>query len=238
MSMPVPDAVDGPERDERDVARAPSAGVRLIVRQPVPSPAPRWPGARPRTGASAPDAPGTTRRRRAASELPASDRRAGAFASTAPVVTREVRRVRLTVACGLALLFASALAFLVTGIQDRSLPRADLRSFEERLTGYDHDVRAQLARLGPPGSVSRARLRTREALAATEALARQLRDFNGSAAVRLRTATRAQLRYLDAVGSTLINPRSPLRAQLSARAIAARDALAALDPAAPPARPR
>ncbi len=136
------------------------------------------------------------------------------------------------------LFFAAATAFLVRGTQTRSLPPADVHAFEQRLAGYDHDVRAQLARLGPPGSVARARQRVREALAATELLARQLRDFEGPAAGRLQTATTAQLRYLDAAGSTLINPRSPLRAQLSKRALAARTALAALDRPAAPARPR
>ena len=139
------------------------------------------------------------------------------------------RLARLGAAGGLALFLLTIIAFVVTGTRGQPLPRADMLSFEQRLTGYDHDVRAQLSRLGPPGSVARARLRTREALAATEVLADQLRDYRGAAATRLRAAAAAQLRYLDAVGSTLVNPRSPLRAQLSARASVARTALAALD---------
>jgi len=194
VNMPVPQAVDRSEDDELSVAEATPVDVRLVVREPIPGPAPRRPGGK--------------------------------------------LLARLTVIGALVLFFATATAFLVTGTQARPLPPADMHGFEQRLAGYDHDVRAQLARLGPPGSVARARQRTREALAATELVARQLRDFEGPAADRLGTATAAQLRYLDAVGSTLTNPRSPLRAQLPKRARAARTALAALDRPATPARPR
>jgi len=200
--MPVQETVDRAARDVRDLASDTPAGVRLVVRQPVPPPAPRWP--------------------------PRAASRAGRAAPRAPSAT-AVELARAVAIGVLVLLFVAATAFVVSGSDGRPLPRADMHSFEQRLIGHDHDVRAQLARLGPPGSVSRARVRTREALAATAALADQLRDFEGPAAARLRTAARVQLRYLDALGSTLLNPRSPLRAQLPARGLAARKALAAFD---------
>ena len=235
MNPPVPQAVDTPQGDEPALAEATSVDLRLVVREPIP--APRWPSGRPRPRASRPDRPAPTRRV-AASDAPAADRRARALAPAARPVTPAVLLARMTAIGALVLFFATATAFLVAGSRPQPLPPADMHGFEQRLAGYDHDVRASLAQLGPRGSVARARLRTREALAATELLARQLRDFGGPAAVRLRAATPAQLRYLDAVGSTLTNPRSPLRSQLSARARAARTALAALDRPAAPARPR
>jgi hypothetical protein len=210
--MPPPETV---EKTESDVAEeAARAALRLVVPEPIPPLPVRWPGA----GSSA-----DRRRRRASARAP---------------VAPAVQIARLVVGGALALFFVTVAAVALTGTHNRPLPQADLHSFEQRLTGYDHDVRAQLARLGPAGSVARARLRTREALAATALLADQIRGFRGPAAERLQAATRAQLRYLDAVGSTLTNPRSPLRGQLSARATAARTALAALDGRAPRSRPR
>jgi hypothetical protein len=208
--MPPPETVAKTEPDVAEEAAA--AALRLVVPEPIPPLPVRWPGAGSNAAA-----------RRASAPAPA---------------TTAVRLARLVAGGALALFFVTVAAVALTGTHHRPLPPADLHSFELRLTGYDHDVRAQLARLGPAGSVARARLRTREALAATALLADQIRGFSGPAAERLQAATKAQLRYLDAVGSTLTNPRSPLRAQLPARATAARTALAALDGPAPRSRPR
>ena len=115
------------------------------------------------------------------------------------------------------------------GAHPRPLPAAYAEVYQSRLARYDHDVRARLARLGPSGSVARARRHTRRAITATQALAVALRGSTGADAARLNAAIGSELRYLDAVGSTLTNPRSPLRPELASRARAARAALAALD---------
>lgn len=208
-------------------AGATPTAVRLVVRERLAPPTPRGPGVT--RSVVQPDGPEPTRSR--AAREASSERRAQVRAATPAPVAPGVRLARLAVGGALALLLVMVTAIVATAT--RGGAKADIQAYEQRLAGYDNDVRSQLARLGPPGSVARARLRTRGALAATQALARQLRDLGGADAARLRAATRAQLGYLDAVGSALTNPRSPLRAQLPARAVAAKQALAALDPPAP-----
>jgi len=213
------------ERPEPAAAGADPTAVRPVVREPLTPPTPRGPVVK--TSAAQPGRPESTRVHMA---VETSDRREGARVSIATPVAPGLRIARLVVGGALALFFVTVTVIVATAT--RGDPRADIQAYEQRLAGYDQDVRSQLARLGPPGSVARARLRTRGALAATEALARQLRDLRGTDVARLRAATKAQRRYLDAVGSTLTNPRSPLRGQLPARAVAAKKALAGLDPPA------
>jgi len=214
------------ERPEPAAAGADPTAVRPVVREPLTPPTPRGPVVK--TSAAQPGRPESTRVHMAVET--SSDRREGVRVSIATPVAPGLRIARWVVGGALALFFVTVTVIVATAT--RGDPRADIQAYEQRLAGYDQDVRSQLARLGPPGSVARARLRTRGALAATEALARQLRELRGTDAARLRAATTAQRRYLDAVGSTLTNPRSPLRGQLPARAVAAKKALAGLDPPA------
>jgi hypothetical protein len=136
---------------------------------------------------------------------------------------------RLTAAAALLLLFLATAAIVVAGSHKRSLPHEDVRFITTRLVGFDQSVRTQLVRLGPAGSVTRARRRTREAVAQINALARAMGDAGGTSAARLAVAIRDELRFLDAVGSVLLHPGSPLLGQLDARDAAARRALAELD---------
>ena len=69
---------------------------------------------------------------------------------------------------------------------------------------------------------------TRNAVLTTRSLAIEMRSHRGAEADRLQNAIAVEGEWLDAVGSTLLNPRSPLRGQLLARDAAARRALAAL----------
>lgn len=145
------------------------------------------------------------------------------------------QRKRCTALVGLLALVAACAAVIVTtSASSDPLAPADARFFTGQLVRADQDVRTQLVRLGPSGSLAEARVHTRDAAAVTHGLAGFVRHDGGADAARLRVATGAELRFLDAVGSVLVNPRSPLLGRLGALDVAARDALAALD--GPPGR--
>lgn len=108
-----------------------------------------------------------------------------------------------------------------------ALSRADGRFLSTQVVVADRRVRAQLARL-PGRATAPALALTRETIATTRSLAREIGHAQGARAERLRRALRLEGAWLDAVGSTLSNPRSPLRAQLAVRDHALRPALAAL----------
>jgi hypothetical protein len=141
---------------------------------------------------------------------------------------------RVAAAVALLLFFLGTAAILMAGPHTEPLPQADVTFITTRLVDLDQSVRTQLVRLGPEGSLAAARRRTREVVAQINALTRAVQDASGTTARRLRVAIAGELRFLDAVGSVLLNPRSPRLADLPALDLAARRALAALD--GPPGR--
>jgi hypothetical protein len=140
---------------------------------------------------------------------------------------------RVAVLLALLLLTLAVVALATSGGPSVAMSRADASFLSAELVRADQLVSTQLVRVRE-GATSNALARTRDAVLTTRSLGVEMRAFRGPQADRLRRALRHEGRWLDAVGSTLSNPRSPLRAELLTRAVAARRALAAL----PGARPR
>ena len=105
---------------------------------------------------------------------------------------------RVSAAAALLLFFLAAAAIVVAGSHKRPLPHDDARFIGTRLVAFDESVRTQLARLGPAGSITDARRRTREVVAQINALSRAVGTAGGASAARLRTAIGDELRFLDA----------------------------------------
>jgi len=135
------------------------------------------------------------------------------------------RRIRGLVA--ILMMPAAVLALMTLGSPPRELPREDVSYIAKQLIVADQRVRAALVRLRDDGTTP-ALARTRDATLATRSLAIEARSYDGPLTRRLRRALRLEAAWLDAVGSTLANPRSDLRRQLVARDAAARRALATL----------
>ena len=161
----------------------------------------------------------------AAAALAAADK-----AASEPIEARGAgrrHRGRLVVFAAILSLVIAVAALTTIRRPVSQLARADASYMSVQLIRADQRVRTQLARLKDSGT-NRALSRTREAIATTRSLALEVRDSGGGHAERLRRALALENRWLDAVGSTLANPRSPLRASLRARDGAVRPALAAL----------
>ena len=161
----------------------------------------------------------------AAAAIAAADK-----AAPEPVEARGAgrrHRGRLVVFAAILSLVIAVAALTTVRRPVSQLARADASYMSVQLIRADQRVRTQLARLKDSGT-NRALSRTREAIATTRSLALEVRDSGGGHAERLRRALALEGRWLDAVGSTLANPRSPLRASLRARDGAVRPALAAL----------
>ena len=155
---------------------------------------------------------------------------------TAPTATlprigapRRIVVVRFAVATALLTFFAATAVIVLTQRVHRPLAPADARFIQARLVDFDQGVRAQLARIRPGGDLERAQIRTRNAAAEATSLALALRRADDPTAVVLRIAVVSELRFLDAVGSVLINPRSARLADLPALDVAARRGIAAVD---------
>ena len=159
----------------------------------------------------------------------AAERLADTRAARSAALRPRVLLASLVLTGALLAVFAVIAAVGGAGAHEPPLPAAYAQVYQARLVRYDHDVRARLARLGSSASVARARRHIRKTMTATQALAVALHGSAGADATRLNAAIGSELRFLDAVGSTLTNPRSPLRPELASRARAARAALAALD---------
>ncbi|MEA2192501.1 MAG: hypothetical protein QOI73_2622, partial [Solirubrobacteraceae bacterium] len=121
-----------------------------------------------------------------------------------------------------------AIAIVVAGREpDHPLARGDASFIGSQLATADQRVRVQLPLLSERGT-ARALDRTRDAIVTTRSLSIEMQHATGDDAERLRRALRQEAAWLDAVGSTLSNPSSPLREQLVARDHALRGALSAL----------
>lgn len=210
--------------DEPAVARAADDELTPVdsLRAPIAAPARRRPSEwRPveRAAGSAVDPVGAP--------LPAPDAGGSDPSATAPSAEgRAGRTARRIIALAMILILpATVLALVTTAAPKRELPRADASYISTQLIRADQRVRTQLSRLRDNGTTGALAV-TRDAALTTRSLAVGLRSFAG--AEDLRRALRLEAAWLDAVGSTLANPRSPLRARLRARDAAARAALDAL----------
>ena len=134
---------------------------------------------------------------------------------------------RLAALIALAMIPAAVYALVVVDRPGSSLSRVDASYMSAQLKTADQRVRARLVRLRP-GQTSAALARTREAMLTTRSLTLELANAGGQDADRLRRALTLDSAWLDAVGSVLSNPRSPLRDELVARDAELRPALSAL----------
>jgi hypothetical protein len=140
-------------------------------------------------------------------------------------VGRFVRRLVALIA--IVMVPGAVYALVVTDGPARALPQADAAYLSQQLITADQRVRRQLVRLRPLHT-SAAIARTRESQLTARSIALEIGDHGGAVADRLQRAAKLEARWLDAVGSVLSNPRSPLRDELVARDAALRPALAAL----------
>jgi hypothetical protein len=134
---------------------------------------------------------------------------------------------RLAVLVVVGLVAAAATALVMAREPITPLSQADAGFMSAQLVRADQRVRAQLALLGERGTVT-ALDRTRDAIATTRSLTIETRGSEGRQAEGLRRALTLEAAWLDAVGSALANPQSPLISELGARDVALRPALAAL----------
>lgn len=137
--------------------------------------------------------------------------------------------IRAAVAGSLVLFFAAVAGIVVAGSSRHPLAPADVRFIHARLVDIDQAVRTQLVRIGAGGGLTQAQRETRAAIEGTNALQRAVRGAGGPSARLLQVAIGNELRFLDATGSVLFNPRSPLLADLPKLDVAARRSIAAID---------
>ena len=130
------------------------------------------------------------------------------------------------VAALLALLGAATAIFVaVTSVEaNDELTVSEAQEAAERLNAVNGPVGRLLEELEPGKSPADAQNAVRTALEETREM---IEDGNGdgSLAERLDAALSAELKYLDALGSTLNNPRSALKGTIGARAVELRDQL-------------
>jgi len=136
-----------------------------------------------------------------------------------------VRRVAAFVA--VLLVPASVYALAATDRPTTTLTRADATFLTSQLVTADQRVRRQLVRLRPK-QTSAAVAATREASLTARSIALELANDGGPYTSALQRAVKLEARWLEAVGSVLLNPRSPLRGELVARDAELRPALTAL----------
>jgi hypothetical protein len=155
---------------------------------------------------------------------------AAAAAADAPAATSgRVGKVirRLVALIAILMVPGAAYALVVTDGPVTALPQADAAYLSQQLITADQRVRKQLVRLRPLHT-SPAIARTRESQLTARSIALEIANHGGAATGRLERALKLEAAWLDAVGSVLSNPRSPLRVELVARDAALRPALDAL----------
>ena len=134
---------------------------------------------------------------------------------------------RLAAVVAIAMVPSSVYALTVVDGPSAALSRADASYLSAQLMTADQRVRRQLVRL-KARQTSGAIARTRDATLTARSLLIELDNAGGRDAERLRRALKLESAWLDAVGSVLSNPRSPLRDELVARDALLRPALNAL----------
>ena len=121
------------------------------------------------------------------------------------------RLIRTLVAGGLVTFFAAVAGIVVAGPVHHPLAPEDVRFIHARLVDLDQGVRTQLVRIRPHHQgIVRARRETRQAIEGVNALGRAVQGAGGPTASLLRVAVIDETRFLDAAGSVLLNPQSPL----------------------------
>jgi hypothetical protein len=157
---------------------------------------------------------------------------AEAQAADAPKPRRLGKWARRLFALVAILMFPAAVsALVVTDAEVTPMSHADATYMSKQLITADQRVRRQLVRLRPMHTAG-ALGRTRDATAMATAFALEISHKGGPDAAHLQRALKLEGIWLDAVGSVLSNPRSPLRSQLAARNAPLVPALALL--ASPP----
>lgn len=141
---------------------------------------------------------------------------------TAPGPRIWLARIAALVALAAA---AVAIALAISAFDGTGeISGADAQAAMRQLSVANRALGERLEALAPGASPRDAQQTARS----TAALARRLDDHvdgEGDLADRVHAVLRAELDYLDAVGSTLNNPRSPLRGRIGERAQALRDVL-------------
>jgi hypothetical protein len=150
-------------------------------------------------------------------------------------VPPRILLARAVAVTALVLLFSASAAVLMAGSAKPAMAPADAGFINARVIDVDQGVRVRLLRLSTTGGLARAQRKTRDAIAALNALARPVRAGGDPTSVLLGAAIADELRLLDAVGSVLMNPDSPKLSALAALDSAARRSVAAL-PGRPPHR--
>ena len=107
---------------------------------------------------------------------------------------------------------------------DKEVTAAQARDAVAQITEANADLSSKLRALKVHTSPQLAQESVRSAAALTRDLDEKVGD-KGDLAEAVHTIIRKELAYLDAVGSTLANPRSPLRSQVAEFALAVRKAL-------------
>jgi hypothetical protein len=120
---------------------------------------------------------------------------------------------------------AAGIYFAIDSVRadDAEVTAAEARDVLEQISAANADLSARLKALRPGGSPQLAR----DSVHSAAALARQLDEDTGSdgeLADDVHTVLVRELAFLDAVGSTLANPRSPLRGEVADKAAAVRRA--------------
>lgn len=147
-----------------------------------------------------------------------------------PTRARAARRGRRTwiprVLALLALVGAVAAILLAFTTLDGGgeITEADAQRAMEQLTAANGALSDTLEPLGSGDSPSAAQQATRTTADLARRLDAEIED-DSDLANRLHDVYAAELAYLDAVGSTLNNPKSPLRGKVGVSAQALRDAL-------------
>ncbi|HTN23632.1 MAG TPA: hypothetical protein VL120_06560 [Solirubrobacteraceae bacterium] len=154
-----------------------------------------------------------------------------AVASTSVLSPRSRKlAIRAMVAGALVMFFAAVAGIVVAGPVHHPLAPQDVRFIHARLVAFDQGVRTQLVRVRPHRQgIVRAQRETRQAIEGINSLGRAVDGAGGTTAELLRVAVINEVRFLDAAGSVLSNPRSPLLNDLPALDVAARRSLDAID---------
>ncbi len=131
---------------------------------------------------------------------------------------------RLLAISALAGVTVAAIVVVAASGKDGGLSAGAAHQAMARLTVANRAISHELTRLHHGDSVRPARRAVRKAMATTRDLAASIAG-SSDLALRVRDVLEAEEAYLDAVGSTLANPSSALRAKVASRAITLRGAL-------------
>ena len=120
---------------------------------------------------------------------------------------------------------AYGIYYAINSVKDEpNVSAADARDAAGKISDANGGLSSRLRALRPGGSASLARESVHSAAAVARSLDKDLGD-KGDMAKAIHSVISKELLFLDAVGSTLANPRSPLRGRVGEYAIDVRQAL-------------